>query len=294
MRRSSSFNIPAYAQNAVLQLVVASGSGFVMYHLIRVTLIVFGFKEFEAAGAVAPLIGIADIHHFPTHCWTILTYGWVHNGFWEWFTDMIWLYWFGSALQMIVGYRQVIPVYIYGLLAGGVFCLLAQLIPGGAFALNYPLMTGQAGVMALAAAALTISPKYRFYLSEHFSIPLVVVAAIYLVLTLATHRTPPLLMLSAGGLLAGFLCMRALKRGIQPGGWMQNIYTKLSAWVAPKDDLSQRANSRRNIVINSLKNNAGANATHIDELLDKINQRGYNSLTKQERELLIQASKDTK
>ena len=129
-RRSSSFRIPGYSQNAVLQLIVATGIGFILYHAARVTLIVFGTPAGPAQAKVMPLVALPPVHEFGRHAWTILTYGWVHNGFWEWLSNMVWLYCFGNVVQHLVGFRQVIPTYIYGLTAGGALYLAAQLIPG--------------------------------------------------------------------------------------------------------------------------------------------------------------------
>lgn len=294
-RRSASFKIPGYGQNAALQLIVASGTGFIMYHLARVTLIVFGFSADEAINTIIPFTGLSPIAKYPQHFWTLLTYGWVHNGFFEWVSNMLWLYCFGNAVQMLVGYRQVIPLYIYGLLGGGVVCLLAQLVPGNTFYQSFYLVSGQAGVMALVSGALTIAPGYRFYLGEHVSIPLVVVAAIYVCIALFTHTNPSMLTLSAGGLLTGFLTMSALKKGWQPGAWMYRLKGNANNWAAPKEGaFGERAGSRRNKVLDTFRSKSDLNQQRIDDILDKINQRGYNSLTKEEKELLMQASKGEK
>ena len=69
---------------------------------------------------------------FKSHWWTLFTYGifQFQNTFFELLSNMLWLYCFGSVVQMLVGHRQVIPLYLYCLLTGGVFYVLAQLLPG--------------------------------------------------------------------------------------------------------------------------------------------------------------------
>lgn len=283
-RRSPSFNIPGYNQNAVLQLIIASGTGFIMYHLVRVTMIVFGFKNGEAASLILPYVALQSPHTFLPHFWTIFTYGWVHNGLMEWITDMVWLYCFGNALQMLVNYKQIIPIYIYGILGGGVFCLLGQYF----FGQDIIVMTGQAGVMALVAAIITLSPNYRFYLGESFSIPLLVVAGIYIGLTVAFYSNPVMLMLYAGGLLTGFIVMSAIKKGMRPGEWMYALSNLGSTpgGAAFRNDKSRKGFDKPSAHENKQK--------RIDEILDKINQRGYKALTKEERDLLVRASQDEK
>jgi membrane associated rhomboid family serine protease len=284
-RRSPSFNIPGYNQNAVLQLIIASGSGFIMYHLVRVTLIVFGFKALEAQNAVMPYVALPAPGEFFSHFWTIFTYGWIHNGLMEWISGMVWLYCFGNALQMLVNYKQIIPIYIYGILGGGAVCLLGQYITG--YELS-AIITGQAGVMALVAAIITLSPNYRFYLGENFSVPLLAVAGIYLVLTVVFYPHPAMLMLDAGGLLTGFIVMSAIKKGMRPGEWM---YAIANIGSSERSAIRMNKKSNKGFEKHNLQENR---QKRIDDILDKINQRGYNALTKEERELLVRASQDDK
>ncbi len=292
-KRLPDFRVPGFAQNAVLQLIAASGTGFITYHLARVTLIVFGFTGTSAQAAVLPYAGLPQLASFPAHFWTLLTYGWVHNGFFEWVSNMIWLYCFGNALQMLVSYRNIIPIYLFGLLGGGVLCLLSQFFPGNAFIPGGILITGQPGVMALLAALVTLAPKFRFYIGENFSIPLVVVAIIYLLLTAVAFRDPAHLMLNVGAALTGFLTMMAIKSGKEPGRWIYSISNSIGSLGTPNEYAqSQRSDSRRSRAINSFTSSKTSAEKRIDEILDKINQRGYNSLSEEERELLLRASKD--
>ncbi len=293
-KRLPNFYVPGFSQNAVLQLIAASGTGFIAFHLARVSLIVFGFTGLAAKSTVLPYAGLPLLHDFPAHFWTLLTYGWVHDGFFEWVSNMVWLYCFGNAIQMMVGYRQVIPIYFYGLVGGGIFYLLGQLIPSATFLPHSFLITGQPGVMALLIALITLTPKYRFYIGESFGIPLLVVAAIYLLLTAFAFSSGAYLMLNIGAALTGFLTMTAVKRGYQPGRWMYSMSEWMGNLGTPNEYAhSQRNDSRRTRAINSFTSSKNGAEKRIDEILDKINQRGYNSLSKEERELLLKASKDS-
>ena len=294
-RRTPLFHIPGFGQNAVLQLIVASGTGFIAFHCVRVTLIVFGLSGSASLQAVVPYVALAPLESFPSHWWTLFTYGWIHNGFFEWISNMIWLYCFANVIQVMVGYRQVIPVFIYGTIGGGVLCVLSQLIPVPAFVMSYSPITAQAGIMALVGAAITLSPRYRFYIGEQFSIPMLVVAGIYLVLTISAFHTPPMLMLDLGGLLTGFLTMTALKNGKQPGAWMYQLAGRVSRIGTPDENaLSHRTDSKRSRALSNAKSGYNYTQKRVDEILDKINQKGYNSLSKEERELLDRASQEGK
>lgn len=288
--RRASF-LPAYRQNAALQLVVALGAMFILYKIVWI----FGLaanqmKSEDATYLFSSLVALPPVQKFGSFFWTILTYGWFHNSFWLWLSNMVWLYVFGNIVQHLVGHKQVIPIFFYGLLLGGLFCLGIQLLPYPVLQLHYPdvagqagVMTAQAGITALAVACLTISPKYRFYLKENLGIQLWIVAVIYFFLSMSTFRVPYLL-LTAGGALAGFGYVRLLKSGYHPGGWMYRVADKFSN---KEEDLRYIKGPRRGEV----QPQDGFGQNRIDAILEKIHQKGYNSLTKAEKDLLLQASK---
>jgi len=291
--KSPSFRIPGYAQNAVFQLIIATGVGFIMYQAARVTLIVFGVPGGAAQNKVMPLVALSPVHDFLKHAWTLVTYGWVHNGFMEWISNMVWLFTFGNVVQNLVGFRQVIPTFIYGLLVGGLFCLGVQLIPGLLTPSPF-VMSSIAGVMALSAATITLAPKYRFYLGENFSIPLMLVYGIFVILNLLSFSSSlPMIALCIGGQLAGYTMMKLVQNGHQPGSWMYQITGFFSGSLTP-DESRLRSNRNRKrqqtLQLSRKKSKTEITQRSVDEILEKIHQRGVNSLTNQEREILEAAA----
>lgn len=283
--------LPSYHQNAALQLVVALGAMFILYKIVWI----FGLAANQMATADATnlftsYVALPPVQKFGARVWTLLTYGWFHNSFWLWITNMVWLYCFGHIVQHMVGYRQVIPIFFYGLILGGLFCLGIQLLPYPVLQVYYPdasgqagVMTAQAGVTALAVAALTISPKYRFYLNENLGIKLWIVVLVFFFLSMSTFRVA-FLFLSFGGALAGIAYIKLLKAGYQPGAWGYRIAGRMQN---REDELTYRKGPRRGEV----KAQDGFSQNRIDAILEKIHQKGYNSLSKAEKDLLLQASK---
>lgn len=290
-RRNSPFSINRYSQNAVLQLIIITGICYCMFQAVRVTMIVFGQPAAAAQNMVLPFVALPPAHDFLHHFWTILTYGWFHNGFLEWVSNSIWIFVFGNVVQNLVGYKQVIPTFLYGAIAGGALCVATQLIPG--VQPIPPAMTAVGGIMALAAASLTIAPKFRYYLGENFSIPLVVVVGIFVVLNLVTFSgSLPMLAMCAGGLIVGFALMRLVQNGFHPGGWIYAIGGALNGSMIPSNRTHQHASPYQKTYPLSPKKPAKEEQLSVDEILDKINQRGYNSLSAKEREILVKASKE--
>lgn len=296
-----SYRRPGYSENAVLQLLVIFGVAYVGYNFSQAIMWAAGGKTANIQEVNASFhkiftnnLAMPQVHNLLPKAWTIFTYGWFHQGFWELFTNMIWLYCFGSIIQMLTSYKQVIPLFIYCMIGGGIIYQLSQLLPGTAFIAHPVKMGAQAGIMGLAAAALTFSPSYRFYFTEHFSVPLVLVAVIYTILAIMnTDLHGPSLMLLAGGALTGFGYVKLLQNGYRPGAWPYLLMNRMSSIAEPNEQtIRAKRNVRRNEVLSHMQSHQSITQKKIDAILDKINTNGYNSLTKEEKEMLMKAGKE--
>ena len=62
--------------------------------------------------------------------WTILTHMFTHSNFWRLLGNMLWLWLFGYIFLDLTGNRKIVPLYIYGGLAGALaFVLSSNLMP---------------------------------------------------------------------------------------------------------------------------------------------------------------------
>jgi len=292
-RRSALSYIPGFYTNAVLQVILASGVAFVMLGICWAIIQIMytggdpHFNDYFVAN-----IGLPSLANFKEHWWTPLIYGWFHfNGFMELLSNMLWLYCFGSVVQMLVGHKQIIPLYAYSLTVGGIVYLLAQMLPGSAGRIPQVagLLGSRAGLMAMAAAAVTLAPRYRFYLTEHFSVPLLLVAGVFAgLMFIGSFSYIPVLALVVAGGLSGFGYVKLLKAGYRPGEWMYTLSHRVASLVTPNEDaIRAKRNQGRN------ENKYGrVSQSRVDSILDKINQKGVSSLTAEEREILAKASKE--
>ncbi len=285
-RRSALSYIPGYKNNAVLKLILFSGGAYITLAIIwAIMMIVYGSNaNFQVY--FLPNIALNHVYFFASRFWTVLTYGFLlePNNFFLLLTSMLWLYSFGSVVQSLVGHKQVIPLYVYSLVAGGIFYYLAQYLPGKAANIPGMVLGPQAGILAMATAAITLAPSYRFYLSETLAIPLWVPVAIFTFLAvLGSGFFIPVLCMLMGSALAGFAYIRALRAGYQPAAWLYNLGNGIEGLVTP-------ANERPAKRTKKTYNAPGrVPQSRIDEILDKINQKGYNALSREEREMLLRA-----
>lgn len=294
-KRSFFSYIPGYHKNAILQVIIVFGTAYVAFHFIEAIMLMIGMSEDRFVSDIMAYVAMPAMPLLKGRLWTLLTYGLVDVGFWKLVTNLIWLYTFGNLVQTMVGYKQVWPLFLYSILAGGVVYQLSQLIPGNAFVGIYYVYGCQAGIMGMAAAALTITPGYRFYLGDRFSIPIAVVAGIFaLLMLLNTQMHLSLILLLAGGGLTGFGYIKMLQKGYRPGAWMYNLMNLIESTVTPNEHTAWKKNSKKraDVLRKMYEPKQGITQKNIDEILDKINQRGYNSLTKEEKETLFRAGKD--
>ena len=154
----------------------------------------------------------------------------------------------------------------------------------------------QAGVVGLAVAAITLAPGYRFFLGETIRIPIWVVLSIFLVLQLMNaninYEGAPMFVL-LGGTAMGYGYVALLRGGYKPGDWVYNIMDKVNNRFETGDrTYLNRSNTRRNRTMSMYtpKPNQGITQSNIDDILDKINQKGYDALSKEDKETLIKAS----
>jgi membrane associated rhomboid family serine protease len=232
--------------------------------------------------------------------WTVLTYMFSDIELFRIISNMLWLWVFGSVLQALTGNKKLIPVYIYGGISGAVFFILTgNLFPSsGMVAGNMWLLGANPAVMAVAAAATMISPGYRFFSHLNGGIPLWIITIVYMGIDLAAVSRQPVAypIAHAGGALAGFLFVMLLRNKIDGSTWMNNLYNRAINLFNPNK--SKRKNSIKEKVFYNAGNRSPYNKTshitqqRVDEILDKISQKGYSHLTREEKDILKRASED--
>jgi hypothetical protein len=154
-----------------------------------------------------------------------------------------------------------------------------------------------AGIMAIAIATTTLAPGYRIFNMLNGGIPIWIITVLYMIIDLATipHGNPGghIAHLAGGGM--GFLFMTMLQRGKDWGLWMNNLYdwsNDLFNPEKPKKGKSTKAQLFYKSKVQPFKKTPLITQQKIDEILDKISQKGYGALTEDEKEVLKRASKE--
>lgn len=243
----------------------------------------------------------ADMSTFITRPWTLITHMFVHDtaGIWHILGNMLWLWAFGYILQDLAGNKKLVPLYIYGGFAGAVaYALAFNFIPALKVGLENSYAVGaSAAVMAIAIGTTVMAPGYRIFPMLNGGIPLWVITIIYLIIDIATipYNNAGGHIAHLGGAAMGYFFVTALKRGQDWGEWMNNFFD----WVnnlfnpdRPRKGVSPKTTLYYNSKVQPYRKANIITQQRIDEILDKISQKGYNSLTDDEKEMLKRASQE--
>jgi membrane associated rhomboid family serine protease len=232
--------------------------------------------------------------------WTVISFMFSDVELMRAFSNMLWLWAFGSVLQNLTGNRKLIPVYLYGGFAGAIFFIVAAyLIPGSRVAIDsIGLLGANASVIAVAVAATAIAPNYRFFSHIRGGIPIWVLTVIYVAIDLASAlkdgQVFPIAHL--GGAAAGYVFVRMLKNNMDGSEWMNNFYNWFINLFNPNK--KEKKNSIKERVFyntgtrSPYQKTSNVTEQRVDEILDKISQKGYSSLSKEEKDILKRASED--
>lgn len=244
----------------------------------------------------------AGLAKFSGRPWTIITYMFSDTGenIIRVITNMIWLWAFGYLLQTMAGNDKIIPIYIYGGLLGGIFFISAHyLIPPLRPAIsNAALLGANPGALAVAMATTTLSPDYRFFRQIRNGIPIWVLMGIYLLIDFAgiAGRGAAYSLSHVGGALAGFLFVIFLRKGKDGSVWMNQLYSWFINLFNPYKKPT-REKIKETVFYNRgsrapFKKTTNVTQQRVDEILDKISQKGYRFLTDEEKDILKKAAED--
>ena len=286
--------------------------GFALTHL-GVSPIQNGFSDFLHWFCMS-----SDGWYLLTHPWIAITNMFLHEGFFHILWNMLFLFWFGKIVGGFIGDHHVLPLYLLSGLVGGLaFYLSDNLIYGDT---NFALGASGA-VNGIIVASAIIAPDYimRLLFIGNVKLKYIVAALIFMdMISIANVSNTGGHFAHLGGALFGWFYIYQLRSGgvdlSQPvnnilntfQSFFQNIFgfftgkkNKLRVeYKNPKATSTQQSSSSRSTRGGfRSKGNAKSDSQNIphqeklDAILDKIKQKGYESLTAEEKEFLFNASK---
>jgi membrane associated rhomboid family serine protease len=105
------------------------------------------------------------------HVWQLITFQFMHGGFWHIFLNSWAIFVFGRAVEMSVGASRMLRLYFLSGVAGGLAQMLGILLLPGFFSDDI-VLGASAGALGLVAAFAVLYPNQRLMLLLFFVIPL--------------------------------------------------------------------------------------------------------------------------
>ncbi len=217
--------------------------------------------------------------------WTLVTYGFLHNGFLHILFNCLVLHFFGRLFLEYFSQRQALNFYILGTIFGGVAYLLSYSY--------FPLFQGKihtmvgasAGITALVIGIATYIPNYQLQLRFIGYVKVWQLAGAFILFDLISlaggngggHIA------HLGGALFGYIYVsQASNKEISLFNWFASLFSKRKKTFQTVYRSSKKQTNKKTTEDKQAK---------IDSILDKISKTGYETLTKEEKEFLFKQSK---
>ncbi len=233
----------------------------------------------------------ADLTTLIRQPWTFITYMFLHTSLLHVLFNMLILFWTGRLFTEYLGNAKLWATYVLGALIGAVCYVLSfNLLPVFDGQVNNSYLLGaSAGVIAVMVAIATLLPDYIVHLLIFGAVRLKYVAIFSILLYFISI---PLgnaggHIAHLGGALFGYLMIRQLKKGNDLTAWLTGLNRFRLRSRKVKMTVHPFERHHRPGVDNSEQ---VSSQELIDRILDKINKSGFESLSKEEKQILYKAS----
>jgi membrane associated rhomboid family serine protease len=236
----------------------------------------------------------ADFSTLASRPWTLLTYMFLHFDFLHILFNLLWLFWMGQIFLAYFDQRKLVAIYVLGGICGGLFYIAGynSFPVFNEIVTDSRLLGASASVIAIVTALAVHAPNHTLQLMFIGPVKMKYIALFSVVMYVIGISSS-----NAGGNLAhlggafwGVIYILQLRRGVDLGKWINNFFSGLKRLFrpSPKVKLSYRK-PVDDIEYNRVKNQE---KTRINEILDKISKSGYDSLSKEEKEILFRMGKE--
>ena len=235
----------------------------------------------------------ASISYFIKKPWSIITYMFLHQSFIHLLFNMIWLYFGGQIFLSFFDNKKLISTYVLGGISGAVLFIISfNLFPAFAGVLQNAVAVGaSASVLAIIMAITTKSPNYsiRLFLIGNIKLKHIAIVSIVLDILSIPQGNAGGHIAHLGGAFFGYLYVKQLNGGNDIASVFDKIMDYLATYLKRESELKKAY--RRKKSDQDFRRGKVQTQAKIDNILDKISKSGYESLTKQEKDILFKASK---
>jgi len=281
--------------NSLYKLMAINLIAFFVLLISRVVLTLSGFGALYKEG-LKWIMMPASLSTLAKQPWSIFTYFFLHEGLFHILFNLLFLYYFGLLVHQYLGSRKLTNLYLLGGVFGaGFYLLMYNIAPYFSGAVDTSFMLGaSAGVFAVVVGAATLAPQTTFVLLLLGPVKIVYIAAFYVLLSFANSigENAGGEIAHLGGAMLGYGYIVALRKGWDLGIPIQKVglfFENLGSRRAPK--VSYKRTSSTKSTGTNPANKENLTQEEVDKILDKIADKGYDGLTKEEKRKLFEYSK---
>ena len=236
----------------------------------------------------------SNIHTLLNRPWTIITYMFTQEEFFHILFNMLLLYMGGTLFTEYLDEKKLFSTYVIGGISGALLYIISyNIFPVFRIYVGESIAIGaSASVLAVFIAIATYIPDYTIYMFLIGRIKLKYVALIFIGIDLLSisRGNAGGHIAHLGGTLWGYFFIIQLKKGRDLSLNVSHlINVKHFFKKKPKIKIEYKREGRP-LTDDEYNARKAENQKRIDAILDKIAKRGYESLTKEEKEFLFKSS----
>lgn len=277
--------------NVLMKFIFINVAVFFAIHVVGVVATLFQLSSLDP---LAILAVPSQFNILLIRFWTLFTYMFVHVGFIHILFNMLWLYWFGNIFLSYFNDRTLGSLYVIGGLAGALLYILAFNSIPYYLDMGHGVMIGaSASVMAIVFATAFYRKDATLNLFLFGRIKIIYIALVVFAIdffSLSSGNNPGGHVAHIGGAIAGYLFAIQYKKG-------KDFTLPISRFLDRIANLFKKRKFKgaHKVVYKRAETDYDYNyrkhqeSKKIDEILDKLKQSGYNSLTSEEKRQLFDA-----
>jgi membrane associated rhomboid family serine protease len=278
--------------NTLTRLIYVNLGVFLLIQLTIILVHLFGGNGFIYT-MISYLAVPTDGMRLISRPWTLITYMFTHKDFFHILFNLLWLYWFGKIFLSYLTERQLLSVYLLGGLAGAALYIVSfNLFPGLKEQVASSMALGaSASVMAVVMAIAFVQPNYKIYVILIGPVKILYVALVGFALSSLVDfsvNTGGKIAHIGGAALGYFFTLQFNKGKDMTMGFSRFLDKFFNLFRTRK---KMRVTHKKTVSDYEYNKQKANNQKEIDRILDKISKQGYDSLTKQEKEILFKMGK---
>jgi membrane associated rhomboid family serine protease len=219
--------------------------------------------------------------------WTLLTSLFAHFGFLHLLGNLLFLYFAGSTYERFFGAKRLLHLYIIGGLAGNLTEILAHQLFPALQGSSFSVVGASGAIMAIFMALAFSQPQLQVQLFGIFPLRIYMLALFFFLKDLSSIGTADQIAHFAhiGGALFGIWSIQQFWHIRLSRPWLGIQWKKSGSNLKVKK-------GGRPLTDDQFRASKQARQERLDTILDKISKKGYDALSKEEKDFLFQQSKD--